>query len=248
MKRLWVLYKTEMKLAIREFSGVLFGILMPVGIILLMGALYGDKSVAGQSYSELQRAIGGVITVGICATGLMGIPITISGYREKKLLRRFQVSPTSPQLLIGVQTLTNLTVAIASTGLVFLAAKLVYGFEMIGRLDVFIVAYLVVVFSIYSLGSLIGSVANSVKTSNLLCSVVYFPMFFLSGATVPYELLPKGLQSVSNYMPLTMGIKLLKGVILGASWRQYQLEMFVLIGLGLLFTVASIKTFKYDYE
>ena len=248
MKALWVLYKTEMKLAIREFSGVLFGILMPLGIVLLMGALYGNKMVSGSNYSELQRAIGGVITVGICATGLMGIPITISGYREKKLLRRFQVSPTSPQLLIGVQTLTNFTVATISTGLVLLAARLVYGYEMIGRFDAFALAYLLVVFSIYSLGSLIGSVANSVKTSNLLCSLIYFPMFFLSGATVPYELLPKGLQTLSNFMPLTMGIKLLKGITLGKSWSYYQLEIGVLLVLGLLFTLVSIKTFKYDYE
>lgn len=248
MNRFWVLYKTELKLAIREFSGVLFGILLPIGIILLMGALYGDKMVEGQTYSELQRAIGGVVTVGLCASGLMGIPITISGYREKKLLRRFQVSPTSPELLIGVQTMTNLTTAIISTVLVFAAAKLFYGYIMIGSLLPFIISYLVVAFAIYSLGSLIGSVANSVKTSNLLCTIVYFPMFFLSGATVPYEILPKGLQAVSNFMPLTMGIKLLKGVSLGESILSYQTELVVLVVLGLFFTIASVKTFRYDYE
>ncbi len=248
MNRLWVLYKTEFKLAIREFSGVLFGVLLPVGIIMLLGALYGNKMVETQNYTALQRAIGGVITVGLCATGLMGIPITISGYREKKLLRRFQVSPTSPFLIIGVQTLTNFTIAVVSTGLVFLSARLAFGYEMIGRVTPFVVSYFIVGFSIYSLGSLIGSVSNSVKTTNLLCTLVYFPMFFLSGATVPYEILPKGLQTVSNFMPLTMGIKLLKGVSLGKPVVNYTVEIIVLIVLGVLFTLASIKTFRYDYE
>lgn len=248
MKRLWILYKTEMKLALREFSGILFGIMLPVGIILLMGTIFGDKTVEGQTYTQLQRAIGGVITVGLCATGLMGVPLTISGYREKKLLRRFQVSPTSPSLLMGVQALSNFTIAVLSTGMVFIVAKVIFNYEMIGSLGGFTVAYGIVGLSIYSIGTFIGSVSNSVKTTNLLCTLVYFPMFFLSGATVPYEILPKGLQVISSIMPLTMGIKLLKGVSLGESLVNYRLEVVILLGLALLFTVASMKTFRYDYE
>ncbi len=61
MNRLWVLYKTEFKLAIREFSGILFGVLLPVGIIMLLGALYGNKMVESQNYTELQRAMGGAL-------------------------------------------------------------------------------------------------------------------------------------------------------------------------------------------
>ncbi|WP_430885004.1 ABC transporter permease [Fusibacter sp. JL216-2] len=248
MKRLWILYKTEMKLALREFSGILFGIMLPVGIILIMGTIFGDKTVEGQTYTQLQRAIGGVITVGLCATGLMGVPLTISGYREKKLLRRFQVSPTSPALLMGVQTLSNFTIAVLSTGVVFLVARMVFAYKMIGSLGDFIGAYVIVGASIYSLGSFIGSVSNSVKTTNLLCTLVYFPMFFLSGATVPYEILPRGLQMFSSIMPLTMGIKLLKGVSLGEPIVNFRLEVIILLGLAILFTVASMKTFRYDYE
>lgn len=248
MKSLWILYKTEMKLAVREFSGILFGIMLPVGIIILMGTIFGDKMVEGQAYTQLQRAIGGVITVGLCATGLMGVPLTISGYREKKLLRRFQVSPTSPALLVGVQSLTNFTIAIFSTAMVFVVARLMFSYEMIGDLSGFIVAYGIVGLSIYSIGTFIGSVSNSVKTTNLLCTLVYFPMFFLSGATVPYEILPRGLQVISSIMPLTMGIKLLKGVSLGESLTGYRMEILILLGLALLFAVASMKTFRYDYE
>jgi len=233
---------------VREFSGILFGIMLPVGIILLMGTIFGDKLVEDQTYTQLQRAIGGVITVGLCATGLMGIPLTISSYREKKLLRRFQVSPTSPALLMGVQTLSNFTIAVFSTTVVFIVAKLMFGYEMIGSLGSFIVAYGIVGLAIYSIGSFIGSVSNSVKTTNLLCTLVYFPMFFLSGATVPYEILPKSLQAISSIMPLTMGIKLLKGISLGEGIADFRFEAIVLLGLALLFTVASMKTFRYDYE
>lgn len=43
MKTIKVLFKTEWILAIREFSGVLFGVLLPAGLILLLGVIYQGK-------------------------------------------------------------------------------------------------------------------------------------------------------------------------------------------------------------
>ncbi len=43
MKRLYTIFKTELKLSVREFSGVLFGIIMPAGIMVLLGVIYGNK-------------------------------------------------------------------------------------------------------------------------------------------------------------------------------------------------------------
>ena len=37
MRTLRLMYKTDIKLSIREFSGVLFGVLVPAGLIVLMG-------------------------------------------------------------------------------------------------------------------------------------------------------------------------------------------------------------------
>ncbi len=84
MKTIKVLFKTEWILAIREFSGVLFGVLLPAGLILLLGVIYQGEMVEQETYSRIQQAFGAVITIGICATGLMGIPLTITSYREKK--------------------------------------------------------------------------------------------------------------------------------------------------------------------
>jgi len=249
MNALMTMLKTEITLSFREFSGVLFGILLPAGLILLMGVLYGDKlAYEGASFTMLEQSVGAVVTIGICASGLMGIPITLSGYREKKLLKRFEVSPTSPNLLITVQFLSNLVVAMLSSVLVFAFARIFFNYQFRGEFMWFCLSYLVVVFAIFSMGILIASVSKSVKMSNLLCSLVYFPMFFLSGATVPYEIMPKGLQWVSDWMPLNHGIKLLKGLSVGGQVKDYQNTLFLLMAVGVICTIISIKTFRYDYE
>ena len=42
-------------------------------------------------------------------------------------------------------------------------------------------SFLLVTVSIYSLGMLVASVAGNIKTANLLCTVLYFPMLIFSG-------------------------------------------------------------------
>lgn len=247
MKRLYTLFKTEMILSVREFSGVLFGLIMPVGIMFLLGALNGDKpAFEGASFSMVQQSFAAVATIGICATGLMGIPLTIAAYREKKILKHFKVTPTSPLLLLGAQFLTNLFFAILSTTLVLIAALLFFDYSLRGSPLYFILAYLLVLTAIFSLGMMIASVSMNVKTANLLCTIFYFPMLFLSGATIPFEIMPKGLQAVSNFMPLTQGIKLLKYVSLDSSGGNWIKPVLILSITALLGIIISLKTFRWE--
>ncbi|WP_273327029.1 ABC transporter permease [Vallitalea guaymasensis] len=249
MKAFRTFLTTELKLAIREFSGIFFAIILPVGIMLLLGTLYGNKTISENSTITLiQQVVPAVLTIGICASGLMGIPITVSGYREKKILKRFQITPTTPLLLLGVQFAANLIIALVSSTLVLITGIVVFGYRMVGNFFYFLLMYLVITFAIYSLGIFIASVSNSVKTANLLCTLIYFPMLFLSGATIPYEIMPKTLKSISNVMPLTQGIKVLKGVSLGNPVSDYGGKITFLLIVGLICIIISIKTFRYDYR
>ena len=231
----------------REFSGVLFGMIMPVGIMLLLGVLYGDKpAYEGASFTKIQQSFAAVATIGICASGLMGIPLNIASYREKKILKHFKVTPTSPMALLGAQFFTNLVFAVFSSLLVLLIAVLFFNYTLQGSALQFILAYGLVLTAIFSLGMMIAGVSKNVKTANLLCTLFYFPMLFLSGATIPFEIMPRGLQSVSSIMPLTQGIKLLKSVSLSTAGTDWIRPVIVLSLTALLSITISIKTFRWE--
>ena len=247
MNTLFVLFKTEFKLAVREFSGVLFGVILPVGIMILLGALYGSRpAYDGAGYTSLQQSFAAVITIGICATGLMGIPLTVANYREKKILKRFQVTPTSPMMFLAAQILNNLVFALISSFLVWVTARLFFSYTMIGSLWLFLLFYCFVTVAIYALGMLVASVSGNIKTANLLTTVVYFPMFFLSGATVPYEIMPKALQMFSSILPLNHGIKLLKAVSLNLPLEQFGVSLLVLGITAIAGISVSLKTFRWE--
>lgn len=241
------LLKTEAKLALRSMDAVVFGILFPMLVIVVLGAIYGNKpAFEGASYTFIQQSFGATASIGICATGLMGIPLTIADYRHRKILKRFQVTPISPMLLLIVQFMVQFAIAVVSFSGVFIVSSLFFGYQMIGSSIRFVLSSLLVTAAIYSIGMLLASVAPNIKTANLLCTIIYFPMLFLSGATVPYEIMPKTMQRVLDFLPLAQGIKLLKSCSLGVNTESILFPICLLAGITILCTILSLKFFRWE--
>lgn len=238
MKAFLTLFRTEAKLAIRGGDMVFFGLLFPVGVMLLVGFISGPRAIA--------TGFGGIASVGICASGLMGIPLTFASYRHEKILKRFRVTPVSPAVLMLADTAVQTLFAWVSGIAVYLVARFAFGMEMTGSPARYVATFLFVQFSIYSIGFLIASLAPNVKIANLACTVAYFPMLFLSGATVPYEIMPKGLRLFADIFPLTQGIKLLKGAVHGLDPTADAARILVLAVLAAVSYGLSLKFFRWE--
>lgn len=245
MKRFFTILKIEGKLTLRGVESILFGVCMPVGIMILICLIAGNKP-AFEDYTFLQGSFGSLITVGICATSFMGLPLTLADYRDKKILKHFFVTPISPLMLLLVQVVLSILLSMVSSIAIVLVAVFAFGYYMQGSIFFFCMAYLLVMISMLSLGMVIASICRSVKLANVVCSAIYFPMLFLSGATIPYEIFPKPLQNVSNVLPLTQGIKLLKGFSLGIPVNGLMSSIVIMIAVTVISVTISVVTFRWE--
>lgn len=97
MNKYVTMLKTEIKLSFRGMDMVIFALCLPVVMVVLLGIIYGNQpAFEGASYSFLEQSFGAISTIAICAGGVMGLPLVISDYRQKKILKRYKVTPTSP--------------------------------------------------------------------------------------------------------------------------------------------------------
>ncbi|MBC3888352.1 ABC transporter permease [Acetobacterium paludosum] len=246
MKKFLTLLKIEGKLSLRCIDSIFFGVCMPVGIMILIGLIAGQNPTTSDAGTTLiQSSFGALATVGICATAFMGIPLTIADYRDKKILKQFFVTPVSPTMLLWVHAVINMLLSVVSALLIYAVAKTFFGYEMMGSKLAFMGSYLLVMVSMYSLGLLIASLCQTVKTANVVCSIVYFPMLFLSGATIPFEIFPKPLQAVAGFLPLTQGIKLLKSTSLGLE-TSLLIPLIVLFGSLVIGIILSMRFFRWE--
>ena len=241
MKTFIILLKTEMLMAVREFSGVLFGILLPAGITLLLGFIYSGSSGGGRG---LQQAFGGLAAAGLCSFGLMGFPLTMADYRGKKILKSFKLTPVSPFVLLSAMASSNLIFSLLSLLLVSGIAVFVFGFSPGGSLLVFMALYLFAAGSVFATGMLIAGIASDYRKAGILCSAVFFPAFFLSGTTVPADIMPRGLRIAAEFLPLTQAVKLLSSASQGLPLDRGAVIITAAVFAAGVF--LSIKTFRWE--
>jgi len=158
MKAFGTMLKTELKLSLRGMDMFIFAICMPLVVLILLGIIYGAEPASeGADYSFLQQSFGALCSISICAGGVMGLPLVVSDYRGKKILKRFRVTPVSPALILTVQVVIYTIYSLLSLLLLYLTAALFFGYEFTGSWPQFAGGYLLVILSIFSIGMMVGS-------------------------------------------------------------------------------------------
>lgn len=244
MSLFWTLLKIEGKLVWRGLDILIFGILFPIVLAIVFGYVMSkDEFVHGASMFEISYPA--VITIGVLATGVMGLPLTLADYRHRGILKRFQVTPVSPLQLLFAQVGIQLSSAIVSFIGVTAAYHFLFDYQMRGSWAVFLLAYALVVFAMYSIGLFIGSVVPDQKAANMWSSVAYFTMLLFSGATIPYEIMPRFVQAFMDILPLSQGIHILKQVSIGEPMNHLLFSAAVLILCIVLGLGGAVKFFKW---
>lgn len=247
MKTFKTMLKTELKLSLRGMDMFIFAICMPVVVIVLLGIIYGDKpAFADAEYTFLQQSFGAVSTIAICAGGLMGLPLVVSDYRNRKILKRLKVTPVKPITILLVEITIYCIYPLVSLALIYLVAFLFFDFQIIGSFWQFFLSFVLVMLSMFSIGMMVGGIAPNMKIASTVASILYFPMLIFSGATLPYEIMPNALQNFANILPLTQGIKLLKGTALGLPIDNIIFPIGLMVVIIVICTTVSLKFFKWE--
>ena len=244
MKRFLKLYGIEQKMFFRSGDVFIFNLCMPVVTLITIVLIAGNKS-AGVDMTYLDSAFASLITVGICCSAFMSIPIVMVDYRDKKVLKSFYCSPCSPALLLGADVLCSAVMSIISAILVSGTAVIAFGYRMDGNVILFIGVWFLTLISMFSIGLLIASLCRTTKSMGVVTAIVYFPMLLFSGATIPYEVMPSALQNVADFMPLSLGIKLMKEISLRHCVNGMK-ECIIMLIITVVCTGISVKTFKWE--
>ena len=247
MKTYRTMLKNEIKLSLRGMDMFIFAICMPVIVIVLLGIIYGNKpAFDGAEYTFLEQSFAAVSTIAICAGGLMGLPLVISDYRNRKILKRYKVTPISPVMILFVQVTIYTLYSLVSLVLIYLVSTLFFNFEMIGFWGNFFLSFVLIMLSMFSIGMMVGGIAPNTKIASTIASILYFPMLIFSGATLPYEVMPAGLQKIADVFPLTQGIKLLKNTSLGLPVENVMFPIILMITISVVCFGIATKFFKWE--
>lgn len=247
MKSFFILLKNELKLNIRNMNMVIFAVIMPLIIMVILGLLNGTKPAAdGVEYTFMEQSFGALCTVSICAGGLMGLPLVVSEYRERKILKRFKVTPVSPTKLLAVELTIYVIYCLVSIITLIPVAMIFWKVTIHGSWLAFLCSWLLTMISTLSIGMMVGGIAKNTKSASIIASILYFPMLIFSGTTLPFEVMPESMQKIVSVFPITQGIQLMKTTFLGLPADNIKLPVIAMGTVTILCTAISIKYFKWE--
>lgn len=241
------LITASFKLYFREPIGTFFTIAFPALMVILFGAIYGNEPAeifGGRGSMDISMP--GYTGMILGTVALLSIPITISGYREIGVLRRMKVTPLHPLVYMSADLLTNLFITLLGMLGVVLLGWLIYRVRFEGNAILYILAVIFCGIAMASVGYLIASIAPSARAAQVIGMVLLYPMLFLSGAGFPLEILPESVRRISNFLPLTYVVRLLRGIWFGEDLSKLWLPALVLCFILLICGFLAAKLFRWE--
>lgn len=247
MKSLAALVKFELRLFTRNFINIFFVLVFPLLMLVLFGSIYGNKpSPLFNGHGMIDVSIPSYICMITAVTAFMSLPITLCTYRKDKYLKRLRATPAKPGSIVLAQFIVNFLANLVGILLLVLGGFLIYKINFLGNLLVIILVFLLMTASMFSIGALVASVFNNPKTAILVANIIYFPMIFLSGATVPIEIMPPFIQKLAQVLPMTHAVRAMKGAWTNAAINSYQISLIIMVVILFGCAVLSLKAFKWE--
>lgn len=237
----------EGKLFLREPEAVFFTLVFPLLLLFVFGGIYGNEPTpffGGFGFVDTTVPAYAAIILGI--TGLLSIPSAVAGNREKKVLRRLRAAPVRPETILGAWVGVYLVLSLLGALLLVLAGVVVYKLRFAGDVLSVLMAFVLSALSFFALGFAIAGLARTVRIATTVGMALFFPMMFLSGATIPWEVLPDTMRSLGKFLPLTHVVQLLQGLWLGEPWGEQLVHLGVLLGTLAVGVIISARTFRWE--
>jgi imidazolonepropionase-like amidohydrolase/ABC-type multidrug transport system permease subunit len=234
----------NVRLTFRDRSVIFFNYLFP----LIFFFIFAQMFHAEQGGAIIQ-VLTMVLSIGILGTGFFGAGIRSVQDRETNILRRFKVAPISAAPMMVASLLTGLLNFLPSAVLMALLAHFIYGMAVPERWPSLFVFVCIGVLAFRAMGLMIAAVVNSMQESQIVIQLIYFPMLFLSGATIPMSVMPNWVQLVAQFIPAT---HLMNGMqsILGRNetLAENATPAGALILTAVLGTFLGVKLFRWEKE
>src|SRR5207302_4616160 len=175
----------RVQLAFRNKMFFFFVIVMPLVFFFLYAGVFA-KSVP----QMVGFYLGPVLAFNVMGS-FWGLSATLVAFREQGILRRFHVAPVTASDLLASSIVANFVLTIPTVVVELILARVVFHVPSIGNPISLFLLISVGIISFGSLGLVVASVTNTMQETQVLNQLLWLPLIFLSGATLPLGFLPR---------------------------------------------------------
>jgi ABC-2 type transport system permease protein len=246
MRSLFKLTAVEIKLFLREPITVVFTLALPIIFLLVMGGVFGNTPTP-----DIYRGVGAMnyyvpsyFGLVMMAIGTVALPVHLTAYRERGVLRRFRASSISVWSVLGSQLIVTFIIAVAGSILVTVVGVLMYSPDPPKALPLLAAAFLLGTISFACFGFFLGAVLPSTRSAQGVGLILFFVMMILGGAGPPPEVLTGAMGIVGKLTPLRYVILMLQDPWLGFGWNVP--ASLVVAGVTIISGALAARFFRWQ--
>jgi ABC-2 type transport system permease protein len=235
----------RIQLTLRNKMFLFFSVIMPFGFFFL----YAGVFARGIPY-VVQYFLGPVLALTVMGS-FWGLSAALVSFREQGILRRFHVTPVSPSDMLASSVVANFVLTLPTVLVEFIFARAIFHVTHFGDLVSTFVLIAIGTVSFASLGLVVASVTNTMQETQVINQLIWFPLIFLSGATIPLANLPLVAKRVGLFLPATYLVTGLQSAIF-ASFAPWSVDVLLalcsLAAWALLTFFLSAQLFRWEPE
>ncbi|MCX5204090.1 ABC transporter permease [Streptomyces sp. NBC_00237] len=238
--------RTEARLYRRE-PGVLFWVLLFPTVLMVIIGLVPDFQKPSAELGGLRTIdvyVPVAVLLALIMAGLQALPPTLSGYRERGILRRMSTTPVRPATLLGAQIAVNAVAAIGSGLLAMTVGRIAFDVALPQQLVGYVLALVVAALAALALGGVVCAVSRTTKIAQAVGSVVFFPAMFTAGVWLPVQQMPETLRTIVEFTPLGAASQALNDAMIG-SWPGWD-HLGVLVAWTVVLIAAASRWFTWE--
>jgi ABC-2 type transport system permease protein len=239
----WALTVSRMRLAMRNRAFLFFSLIMPIAFLFIYASIFG-----GGNRQAVPYLLAEVLALTVMGS-FWGLSVQLVTFREQGILRRFRVTPVGASAMLASSLLSNYFLTLPTIIIEFFLSRWVFHMSGLGNLTSVFVLVTLGTISFASLGLIVASVTNTMQETQVINQIIWFVFLFISGATIPFPILPGIIQAVAVFLPATYLVSGLQRAMIDhtgvASLGAY---MASLVGCALIAFLIAAQLFRWDPE
>jgi ABC-2 type transport system permease protein len=229
----------------RNREAAFFSFLFPIILLVLLGSVYGDDEIEGVRGSTYLLA--GLIGYGVAATAFASLAITLVVRREAGLLKRVRGTPLSPTTYLAAVIVSMVIVIALQAAAQVLIGRFVLDAAWPASPASFVFVLVMGAASFAALGLAVTTVVRTGEGSSAVVNAVYLPMAFISGAFFSPREMPRFLEAVSEALPLTYLLRLIRSTFIdGETLASSPGAIAAVLVWGLFGLVVAARMFRWE--
>jgi ABC-2 type transport system permease protein len=187
----------------------------------------------------------GLIGVILTMTMVMLTAMALARERERGTLEQLIVSPVRPFELVIGKILPYVLIGYVQMALILAFARFVFDVPVQGSLLLLAALALFFIAANLAVGLVFSTIAQTQQQAMQMSFFFLLPNILLSGFMFPFEAMPRPAQWLSQALPLTHFLRIVRGIVLkGSRFRDVAPELVWLSGILVVLVVFSSLRFR----